>query len=142
MNAASAVVARCWPARCEAVVETATPATVAPTATTASAIENTCPPRVCVDQSLVPWVDQSLLFFGEFWVDWFELFEDAAELSEELFDEFDESPDPLDESDEFDEPLEPPCPEARAARGPAPARTAAASRTSPLRRGGSGRQMP
>ena len=85
-----------------AVVATEAP----PTITMASAIEKTCAPWLLVDQSLVPLVDQSLLFLGEFWVELFEFFDEPCELFDESFDEFDESLEPFDEF-ESEELLEP-----------------------------------
>ena len=80
--------------------------TEAPTTTTASATEKTWPPRLLVDQSLVPCELQSLVRLGEFCVELSESFDDACELLEESLELLDESFEPFEES-ESDDLLEP-----------------------------------
>ena len=76
---------------------------MAPTATTANTIENTCAPWLCVVQSLLLFVVQSLEFFGEFCVELSESFDDSCELCDDSPDECEESFEPFEEFESFED---------------------------------------
>lgn len=96
---------------------------MAPTATTAKTIEKTWAPWLCVVQSLLLFVVQSLEFFGEFCVELSESFDESRELCDDSADECDESFEPFEEFESFEDEspeLEPEllCPEAQVREAP------------------------
>lgn len=123
---------------------------MAPTATTAKTIEKTCAPWLCVVQSLLLFVVQSLEFFGEFCVELSESFDESCELCDDSPDECDESFEPFEEFESFEDEspeLDPEllCPEAQVRDSPCvPISAASATATAILagRRGREGRMKP